>query len=74
MHIGQLIRRELIRQHHSTTWFAQAMACSRTNVYKMFEKSSIDTDTLLRISAILEVDFFRIYSQELGKIKNCVIH
>lgn len=72
MHIGQLIRVELVRQQHSATWFAQAMGCSRTSVYKIFEKSSIDTDLLLRICDVLKVDFFRIYSGELEKIKNNV--
>ena len=72
MHIGQLIRVELVRQHHSATWFAQALGCSRTSVYKIFEKSSIDTDLLLRICDVLKVDFFRIYSGELEKIKNNV--
>ena len=72
VHIGQLIRLELIRQHHSATWFAQEMSCSRTSVYKIFDKSSIDTDLLLRISEVLNVDFFKVYSQELEKIKNNV--
>ena len=72
MHIGQLIRVELVRQHHSAIWFAQALGCSRTSVYKIFEKSSIDTDLLLRICDVLKVDFFKVYSQELEKIKNNV--
>lgn len=72
IHIGQQIRLELIRQHHSVTWFAQAMACSRTSVYNIFDKSSIDTDMLLRISSVLQVDFFKAYSEELKKIKNNV--
>lgn len=72
MHIGQLIRVELVRQHHSATWFAQALGCSRTSVYKIFEKSSIDTDLLLRICHILKVNFFQLYSEELGKFKDNV--
>ena len=72
MHIGHLIRLELVRQHHSATWFAQALGCSRTSVYKIFEKSSIDTDLLLRICRVLKVDFFKFYSDELGKIKDNV--
>ena len=48
------------------------MGCSRTSVYKIFEKSSIDTDLLLRICDVLKVDFFKVYSQELEKIKNNV--
>jgi len=73
MHIGQLIRIELVRQHHSATWFAQEMGCSRTSVYKIFERSSIDTALLLRVCTVLKIDFFKVYSQELEKIKNNVI-
>lgn len=32
---------------------------------KIFESKSIDTDTLLRLSKVLEYDFFRLYSQHL---------
>ena len=66
IHIGHLIRRELIRQHHSATWFAEQMACSRTSVYKIFDKSSIDTDQLIRVCGILKVDFFKFYSDKLN--------
>lgn len=72
MHIGQLIRIELVRQHHSATWFAQELGCSRTSVYNIFEKPTIDSGLLLRICVVLKVDFFKIYSQHLDKIKNNV--
>lgn len=72
IHIGELIRRELIKQHHSATWFAKEMAFSRTSIYKLFDKPSIDTDILIRISIVLKTDFFKVYSQELEKIKNNV--
>ena len=46
-------------------WFAGELSCSRTNVYKIFSKKSIDTNDLLRISRILGYDFFQLYSKEL---------
>ena len=46
-------------------WFAGELSCSRTNVYKIFSKQSIDTYDLLRISKILDFDFFEVYSDEL---------
>lgn len=69
MHIGQLIKSELENQQHSVVWFASKMAYSRTNIYKIFDKPSIDTDVLLRISAVLDVDFFKFYSAELKEKK-----
>lgn len=65
MHIGQLIKQELEAQGRTVVWFARNMSYSRTNIYKIFERASIDTDVLLRISALLEVDFFKVYSEYL---------
>ena len=44
-------------------WFARKLSYSRTNVYKIFEKPSIDTNLLLRISSILNYDFFKYYTE-----------
>lgn len=71
MHIGQLIRQKMKEQHRSTVWLARQLSYSRTNVYKIYEKSSIDTEVLLRISAILGYDFFSTYSKELYHRNNC---
>lgn len=65
MHIGQLIKEQVEIQGKSVVWFARQLSYSRTNVYKIYEKSSIDTKVLLRISAILHYDFFKIYSAKL---------
>ena len=62
IHVGRLIEIELHRQGLSVTWFAEQLCCARTNVYKIFGKSSIDTELLLRISDILQYDFFQCYS------------
>ncbi len=45
--------------------FAERLSCTRVNAYKIFNKKSIDTDMLLRISSILEYDFFQHYSNML---------
>ena len=68
--IGELIRQILKKRKRTVVWFAEELSCSRTNVYKIFGKHSIDTYDLLRISKILEYDFFEIYSQELKKQKD----
>lgn len=63
VHIGQRIEDELHKRGLSVSWFAEQLCCSRTNVYKIFEKSSVDTELLLRISSILQCDFFQCYSE-----------
>lgn len=55
--IGMLIKEELERQERSVTWFARKLSCDRTNVYRIFQKQSIDTNLLIRISLILNRDF-----------------
>ena len=65
MHIGQLIKQVLEEQGRTVVWFAEQLPCHRTNIYRIFEKSSIDTQVLMRISEILEHDFFIDYSKEL---------
>lgn len=57
-HIGQLIRQELRRQERSVAWFARQLSCDRSNIYRIFQKKSIDTYLLVRISIILQYNFF----------------
>ena len=56
--IGILIKEELERQERSITWFAHKLSCDRSNVYRLFQKESIDTNLLARISLLLGRDFF----------------
>nr|WP_044532217.1 hypothetical protein [Bacteroides intestinalis] len=72
MHIGQLIKQKIEEQNRTVVWFADQLSCSRTNIYKIYEKASIDTGLLQRISAILHYDFFTDYSKDFGKTdKHC---
>lgn len=57
-HIGQLIGQELRRQERSVAWFARQLSCDRSNIYRIFQKESIDTYLLVRIFIILQYNFF----------------
>lgn len=70
IHIGQLIEKELHNQERSVKWFANKLYCDRTNVYKIFKKQSLDTELLLRISSILNYNFFQHYNSELIVMKD----
>ncbi|WP_072531416.1 hypothetical protein [Bacteroides ilei] len=63
-HIGKAIKEELERQERSVAWFARQLSCDRSNVYRIFQKKSIDTHLLIRICIILRHDFFVELSQE----------
>lgn len=63
--IGILIKEELERQERSISWFARKLSCDRSNIYRLFQKESIDTNLLTRISVLLGRDFFSDLSQYL---------
>lgn len=67
MHIGKLIKQQMEEQNRTVSWLAHELSYCRTNIYKIYDKKSIDTDLLLRISSILGYDFFAAYSEELQK-------
>lgn len=67
--IGLAIRQKLKEQGKPTVWLARQLPCSRANAYKMFNKKSMDTGELFRISKIMGFDFFRLYSDELERVK-----
>ncbi|MDE5550646.1 MAG: XRE family transcriptional regulator [Bacteroidaceae bacterium] len=66
--IGERIKAELERQERGVSWLAGKLGCSRKMVYRLFEKNSIDTLLLMRISKVLHRDFFREFSGELEDV------
>jgi len=56
-HFGHLIQAELKAQGRTVTWFAKAIHCDRTNVYKIFNNSHLDSELLFRISRVLGHNF-----------------
>ena len=64
MNIGKQIEETLRKQGKSATWLASEIPCERTNVYNIFKRKSLDVRLLMRISVILEYDFFRELSEE----------
>lgn len=65
IHIGRLIKDRLEERNMTIVDFSRELGCSRVNIYKILDKYSLDSNLLLRISKILEHDFFSYYSKEL---------
>lgn len=65
IHIGHLIRDELRRQGHTNQWLAEQLDIDRRTLQRLYNKPSIDTQQLFRISKILGVDLFKHYSKQL---------
>ena len=68
-HIGHLIKDELKRQGRTITWLASQLNYSRQHMYYLLAHSFIYSDLLLRISEILDFDFFAYYSEYLNQKK-----
>ncbi|MBQ2808584.1 MAG: XRE family transcriptional regulator [Bacteroidaceae bacterium] len=66
IHIGSIIKEKFDELGLPVSWFAKELCCDRTNVYSIFKRESIDTSLLVKISIILNHDFFRYYSDNLG--------
>ena len=58
MHIGKLIEEEVKRQGLTPNQFAGLISTSRTNVYHIFNRETIDMELLARISKALHRNFF----------------
>ena len=61
-HIGHLIKEELERQERTVAWLARKMHYSRQNIYHLFQSQWIATDILMKISDIMDCNFFKVYA------------
>lgn len=68
-HAGEMVKARLKESGHTVVWLAEQLNCSRTNIYKIFERSSLNSDELLFLSQLLGYDFFKPFSQHLKKRK-----
>ncbi len=62
-HIGHIIKAELKRQGRSVAWLASQIGYTRQNTYHLLERGFIYTDLLLKISDLLDFDFFKCYTE-----------
>lgn len=42
--IGKIIQEQLKEQNKTVVWFAKQMPCSRTKIYSIFNKHTIDSN------------------------------
>lgn len=62
IHIGKLIQKRFKASGYSVAEFAAMLHCDRTNIYRIFNRSSIDCELLNSISKVLHYDFLKEYS------------
>ena len=62
IHIGHLIQTQLKADQRSVGWLSREIGCTRNHVYKIFNKSSLDSDLIFRISKTMNFNFFQYYT------------
>lgn len=67
IHIGQEIQAVFDKTEHSISWLAKKLNFDRSNIYRIFNRKSIDTDLLFIISEVLQYNFFSLYKPEVEK-------
>lgn len=65
LHIGNLVKAKLKERAHTCVWLAAQMGCSRTNLYKIFNKKYVGSRDLEKLSLILNFNFFEVVSKEM---------
>lgn len=65
--IGEIIKQDLEAQERTITWLAGKLCLDRSNIYRLFKKNSIDTDLLMRVSTVLNRNYFDLFSQEFNE-------
>ena len=69
IHIGSVIKQKVTENSMTAKEFANKINCERSSVYHIFKQKSIDTEKLLKISAVLNYDFIsEIYFKQNNKI------
>lgn len=68
--IGALIKAKLKENHLSIVQLSNKLKCSRTTIYNIFNRKTIDTGELMKISLALNYDFFKVYSDEFTSKMN----
>src|SRR5689334_21512610 len=67
--IGKKIKEVFDNSDIKLNEFADQLGMVRQNVYRIFERTTIDTDLLIKISKILDHDFFQYFiSPVINKI------
>lgn len=73
IHIGHIIREELHRQGRTNQWLAEQIGVTPRTLQRIYNKPSIDTQLLLRISQNLRTDLFLPYSNILSATTDVVV-
>ena len=61
VHIGKEIEKRVQELNLSITELGEKINTVRSNIYDIYDRKTIDTGLLLKISEVLQFDFFKFY-------------
>ena len=67
--IGTEIRKRLHEQGLSVNWLAERIGADNSNLGKMLSNQRLSIKHLVRISIVLDKDFFEYFSKEITKMR-----
>jgi plasmid maintenance system antidote protein VapI len=70
VHIGEIICQKLKEEGRSKKWLAERVHCDQSNLCKILQKSSMDTDLFLKISFAVQHDFLQYLSGYYNEHQN----
>lgn len=59
IHIGHLIKEEMRKNGFTVNWLASQIYCEKSNVYKLFNRKSLDLEQLMKISEVMGHNFLK---------------
>ena len=69
-HVGKLIQERLKYEEHSVSWLARKLGCDRSNIYHIFAREHLDSELLLKVSIVLNYNFFESYKEPFEIMKS----
>ena len=71
-HMGRIIKEAVKERNMSISDFAKAIQCSRTNVYSIFGRQSINIERLKQIADVLNLDISDFIVMKKGESNKCI--
>lgn len=65
IHIGELIKKGVEENRIEISRICNFLKCTEDDVEKVYQQESLDTETVLKWSKLIDYDFFRVYTQHL---------
>jgi len=68
IHIGEIIKNKMEVEGKKVSWLAKNINCHRNSVYRIYNQEHLYSELLLKISVILQYNFFSHYCEHVREI------